>query len=96
MYAADEKDNFNASSLKIERPKGVQDYLDNLSTQVELQRELNERKRAQLKAEQEIRKLGENDSDVRIARERAVAEYDSVEAQRQQKKAADQAASSGK
>nr|WP_052138025.1 hypothetical protein [Citrobacter braakii] len=95
-YASDEKNNFNSSSIKIERPKGVQDYLDNLSTQVELQGELNERKRAQLKAEQEIRKLGGNENDVRLARERAAAEYDSVEAQKQQKKAADQAASSSK
>ncbi|HDR2790324.1 TPA: tape measure protein [Enterobacter asburiae] len=95
-YASDEKNNFNSSSIKVERPKGVQDYLDNLSTQVELQGELNERKRAQLKAEQEIRKLGGNENDVRLARERAAAEYDSVEAQKQQKKAADQAASSGK
>ena len=95
-YASDEKNNFNSSSIKVERPKGVQDYLDNLSTQVELQGELNERKRAQLKAEQEIRKLGGNESDVRLARERAAAEYDSVEAQKQQKKAADQASSSGK
>lgn len=95
-FAADEKNNFNSSSIKIERPKGVQDYLDNLNSQVELQGELNERKRAQLKAEQEIRKLGGNDNDVRLARERAAAEYDSIEAQRAQKKAADQAASSGK
>lgn len=95
-YATVEKEKFNSSSIKIERPKGVQDYLDKLSAQVELQGELNERKRAQLKAEQEIRKLGGNDNDVRLARERAAAEFDSVEAQRAQKKAAEQAASSGK
>ncbi|MFS9729905.1 tape measure protein [Enterobacter hormaechei] len=95
-YATAEKEKFNSSSIKIERPKGVQDYLDKLSAQVELQGELNERKRAQLKAEQEIRQLGGNENDVRLARERAAAEFDSVEAQRAQKKAADQAASSGK
>lgn len=95
-YATVEKEKFNSSSIKIERPKGVQDYLDKLSAQVELQGELNERKRAQLKAEQEIRQLGGNDNDVRLARERAAAEYDSVEAQKAQKKAVDQAASSGK
>ncbi|WP_436875799.1 tape measure protein [Siccibacter turicensis] len=95
-YAAEEKNNFNSTSLKIERPKGVQDYLDNLSAQVELQGELNERKRAQLKAEQEIRKLGGNDNDVRLARERAAAEYDSVEAQKEQKKAASESASASK
>ncbi|ELK1314920.1 tape measure protein [Escherichia coli] len=95
-YATVEKEKFNSSSIKIERPKGVQDYLDKLSAQVELQGELNERKRAQLKAEQEIRQLGGNDNDVRLARERAAAEFDSVEAQKAQKKAADQTASSGK
>lgn len=95
-FANAEKEKFNSSSIKIERPKGVQDYLDKLSAQVELQGELNERKRAQLKAEQEIRQLGGNENDVRLARERAAAEFDSVEAQRAQKKAADQAASSGK
>ncbi|MDU4065915.1 MAG: tape measure protein [Enterobacter asburiae] len=95
-YATVEKEKFNSSSIKIERPKGVQDYLDKLSAQVELQGELNERRRAQLKAEQEIRQLGGNDNDVRLARERAAAEYDSVEAQKAQKKAVDQAASSGK
>lgn len=95
-YATVEKEKFNSSSIKIERPKGVQDYLDKLSAQVELQGELNERKRAQLKAEQEIRQLGGNENDVRLARERAGAEFDSVEAQKAQKKAADQAASSGK
>ncbi|MDQ2127966.1 tape measure protein [Leclercia adecarboxylata] len=95
-FATAEKEKFNSSSIKIERPKGVQDYLDKLSAQVELQGELNERKRAQLKAEQEIRQLGGNENDVRLARERAAAEFDSVEAQRAQKKAADQAASSGK
>ena len=95
-FATAEKEKFNSSSIKIERPKGVQDYLDKLSAQVELQGELNERKRAQLKAEQEIRQLGGNENDVRLARERAAAEFDSVDAQRAQKKAADQAASSGK
>lgn len=95
-FATAEKEKFNSSSIKIERPKGVQDYLDKLSAQVELQGELNERKRAQLKAEQEIRQLGGNENDVRLARQRAAAEFDSVEAQRAQKKAADQAASSGK
>lgn len=95
-FATAEQEKFNSSSIKIERPKGVQDYLDKLSAQVELQGELNERKRAQLKAEQEIRQLGGNDNDVRLARDRAAAEFDSVEAQRAQKKAAEQAASSGK
>lgn len=95
-FAAGEKEKFNSSSIKIERPKGVQDYLDKLNTQVELQGELNERKRAQLKAEQEIRALGGNDNDVRLARERAAAEYDSVEAQKASKKAASESESAGK
>lgn len=85
-FAAKAKEKFNSSSLMVERPKDVQDYLDKLQDQVTLQSELNDRKRAQLRAEQDIRKLGGSEADVRLARERAVAEYDAQQAQQKGKK----------
>ncbi|ECC3197911.1 tape measure protein [Salmonella enterica subsp. enterica serovar Isangi] len=85
-FAAKAKDKFNSSSLMVERPKDVQDYLDKLQDQVTLQSELNDRKRAQLRAEQDIRKLGGSEADVRLARERAAAEYDAQQAQQKGKK----------
>ncbi|EOT7490964.1 tape measure protein [Enterobacter hormaechei] len=84
--AAKAKEKFNSSSLMVERPKDVQDYLDKLQDQVTLQSELNDRKRAQLRAEQDIRKLGGSEADVRLARERAAAEYDAQQAQQKGKK----------
>ncbi|WP_199639639.1 tape measure protein [Serratia sp. PAMC26656] len=92
-FATGEQEKFNATSLKVTRPKNVQDYLDGLQDQVELQGELNDRKRAQLKAEQQIRKLGGTEADVGLARDRAAAEYDSLQAQQAQKKAAKDSAS---
>ncbi|MEW5044959.1 tape measure protein [Enterobacter hormaechei] len=85
-FAAKAKEKFNSSSLMVERPKDVQDYLDKLQDQVTLQSELNDRKRAQLRAEQDIRKLGGREADVRLARERAAAEYDAQQAQQKGKK----------
>lgn len=85
-FAAKAKEKFNSSSLMVERPKDVQDYLNKLQDQVTLQSELNDRKRAQLKAEQDIRKLGGTEADVRLARERAAAEYDAQQAQQKGKK----------
>ncbi|WP_409243936.1 tape measure protein [Enterobacter hormaechei] len=85
-FAAKAKEKFNSSSLMVERPKDVQDYLDKLQDQVTLQGELNDRKRAQLRAEQDIRKLGGSEADVRLARERAAAEYDAQQAQQKSKK----------
>lgn len=92
-FAAKAKDKFNSSSLMVERPKNVQDYLDKLEDQVTLQGELNDRKRAQLRAEQDIRKLGGSEADVRLARERAAAEYDAQQAQQKGKKETKDAAS---
>lgn len=92
-FAAKAKDKFNSSSLMVERPKNVQDYLDKLEDQVRLQSELNDRKRAQLRAEQDIRKLGGSEADVRLARERAAAEYDAQQAQQKGKKETKDAAS---
>ncbi|VAE69425.1 phage tape measure protein [Enterobacter hormaechei] len=92
-FAAKAKEKFNSSSLMVERPKDVQDYLDKLQDQVTLQSELNDRKRAQLRAEQDIRKLGGSEADVRLARERAAAEYDAQQAQQKSKKATKDAAS---
>lgn len=92
-FAAKAKDKFNSSSLMVERPKNVQDYLDKLEDQVTLQSELNDRKRAQLRAEQDIRKLGGSEADVRLARERAAAEYDAQQAQQKSKKETKDAAS---
>lgn len=85
-FAAKAKEKYNSSSLMVERPKDVQDYLDKLQDQVTLQSELNDRKRAQLRAEQDIRKLGGTEADVRLARERAAAEYDAQQAQQKGKK----------
>lgn len=92
-FAAKAKEKFNSSSLMVERPKDVQDYLDKLQDQVTLQSELNDRKRAQLRAEQDIRKLGGSEADVRLARERAAAEYDAQKAQQDTKKATKDSAS---
>ncbi len=103
-FASKAKDKFNSSSLMVERPKDVQDYLNKLQDQVTLQSELNDRKRAQLKAEQDIRKLyagSANDEkskrqmerDVGLARERAAAEYDAQQAQQKSKKETKDAAS---
>ncbi|HGH3375151.1 TPA: tape measure protein [Kluyvera cryocrescens] len=95
-FAAKAKEKFNSSSLIVERPKDVQDYLDKLQDQVTLQSELNDRKRAQLRAEQDIRKLGGSEADVRLARERAAAEYDAQQAQQKGKKETKDATSEAK
>ena len=92
-FASRAKDKFNSSSLKVERPKNVQDYLDKLQEQVTLQSELNDRKRAQLKVEQDIRNLGGSEADVNLARDRAAAEYDAQQAQQKSKKATKEATS---
>lgn len=89
-FAAKAKDKFNSSSLMVERPKDVQEYLDKLQDQVTLQSELNDRKRAQLRAEQDIRKLGGSEADVNLARDRAAAEYDAQQAQQNSKKLGNQ------
>ncbi len=86
-FASRAKDKFNSQSLIVERPKNVQDYLDKLNDQVEIQGELNDRKRAQLKAEKDIRSLGGSEQDVLLARERAGAEFDATKAIQEQKKA---------
>lgn len=95
-FASKAKDKFNSSSLMVERPKDVQEYLDKLQDQVTLQSELNDRKRAQLRAEQDIRKLGGSEADVNLARDRAAAEYDAQQAQQNSKKVTKEAASEAK
>lgn len=95
-FAAKAKDKFNFSSLMVERPKDVQEYLDKLQDQVTLQSELNDRKRAQLRAEQDIRKLGGSEADVNLARDRAAAEFDAQQAQQNNKKATKEAESEAK
>lgn len=95
-FASRAKDKFNSQSLIVERPKNVQDYLDKLNDQVEIQGELNDRKRAQLKAEKDIRTLGGSEQDVMLARERAGAEFDATKAIQDQKKAAKEGVSEGK
>ncbi len=92
-FAAKAKEKFNSSSLMVERPKDVQEYLDKLQDQVTLQSELNDRKRAQLRAEQDIRKLGGSEADVNLARDRAAAEFDAQQAQQNNKKATKEAES---
>ncbi|QGF21979.1 tail length tape measure protein [Erwinia phage Midgardsormr38] len=106
-FASQQKDKFNSSSIKVERPQNIQDYLDKQAQQVELQSELNDRKRAQLKAEQDIRNLAGKDStdgaskdrleqDVLLARQRAGAEFDATKAIQEQKKATKENAAEGK
>ncbi|ELY4307187.1 tape measure protein [Cronobacter sakazakii] len=103
-FAARAKDKFNSSSLTVSRPKDIQDYLDKQQDQITLQSELNERKRAQLKAEQDIRNLAAKDNAspedtenyVRLARERAGAEFDLEKAEKARKKAEAEAESQGK
>lgn len=95
-FAAKAKDKFNSSSLMVERPKDVQEYLDKLQDQVTLQSELNDRRRAQLRAEQDIRKLGGSEADVNLARDRAAAEFDAQQAQQNNKKATKEAESEAK
>ena len=95
-FAAMAKVIFNSSSLMVERPKDVQEYLDKLQDQVTLQSELNDRKRAQLRAEQDIRKLGGSEADVNLARDRAAAEFDAQQAQQNNKKATKDATAEAK
>lgn len=95
-FAAKAKEKFNSSSLMVERPKDVQEYLDKLQDQVTLQSEFNDRKRAQLRAEQDIRKLGGSEADVNLARDRAAAEFDAQQAQQNNKKATKEAESESK
>lgn len=92
-FAAKAKQNFNSSSLKVERTKNIQEYLDKQLEQIELQSEFNDKKRAQLKAEQEIRNLGGTDADINLARERAGVEFDAEQAiakRRKEQKQAEQ------
>lgn len=104
--ASKAKDKFNSSSIKIERPQNIQDYLDKQEQQVVLQSELNDRKRAQLKAEQDIRNLAEKDNtdgaskdrleqDILLARQRAGAEFDATKAIQEQKKATKESTAEG-
>ncbi|MFK3927432.1 tape measure protein [Serratia bockelmannii] len=95
-FAGRAKEKFNSQSLIVERPKNVQDYLDKLNDQVEIQGELNDRKRAQLKAEKDIRSLGGSEQDVLLARERAGAEFDATKAIQEQKKATKEGIAQGK
>lgn len=95
-FAAKAKEKFNASSLQVQRPAKVQDYLDKLLEQVEIEGEIDARKRSQLKAEKEIRALGGDDAAVNLARQRAGAEYDAQQAQRDLKKENSAAASEQK
>ncbi|BEL80149.1 hypothetical protein SM12BL3_14560 [Serratia marcescens] len=95
-FASRAKDKFNSQSLIVERPKNVQDYLDKLNEQVEIQSELNDRKRAQLKAEKDIRTLGGSEQDVMLARDRAGAEFDATKAIQEQKQATKEGIAEGK
>lgn len=95
-FAGRAKEKFNSQSLIVERPKNVQDYLDKLNDQVEIQGELNDRKRAQLKAEKDIRSLGGSEQDVLLARKRAGAEFDATKAIQEQKKATKEGIAEGK
>ncbi|MGU8111669.1 tape measure protein [Serratia marcescens] len=106
-FASRAKEKFNSQSLIVDRPKNIQDYLDKQQQQIELKSELNDRKRAQLKAEQDIRNLAGNDSadaasqerleqDVILARERAGVEYDKSQAIKESNKATKEGIAEGK
>lgn len=106
-FASRAKDKFNSQSLIVDRPKNIQDYLDKQQQQIELQSELNDRKRAQLKAEQDIRNLAGNDNldaaskerlerDVILARERAGIEFDKTQAIKESNKATKEGIAEGK
>ncbi|WP_240023958.1 tape measure protein [Serratia marcescens] len=95
-FAGRAKEKFNSQNLIVERPKNVQDYLDKLNDQVEIQGELNDRKRAQLKAEKDIRALGGSEQDVMLARERAGAEFDATKAIQEQKQVTKEGIAEGK
>ncbi|MBH2623797.1 tape measure protein [Serratia marcescens] len=106
-FASRAKEKFNSQSLIVDRPKNIQDYLDNQQQQIELQSELNDRKRAQLKAEHDIRNLAGNDNvdaasqerleqDVILARERAGVEYDKSQAIKESNKATKEGIAEGK
>ncbi|WP_311791736.1 MULTISPECIES: tape measure protein [Pantoea] len=97
--AASAKERFNSTSLIITRPKEIQDYLDNQQEQIDLQSEFNEKKRAQLKAEMDIRNLAKKDGstnsdqierDVQLARERAGVTFDQQKAEENRRKAQQQ------
>ncbi|MBN5380649.1 tape measure protein, partial [Serratia marcescens] len=106
-FAGRAKEKFNSQSLIVDRPKNIQDYLDKQQQQIALQSELNDRKRAQLKAEQDIRNLAGNDiadaasqerleQDVILARERAGVEYDKSQAIKESNKATKEGIAEGK
>ena len=98
-FASRAKERFNSSSLIVSRPKDIQDYLDNQQEQIDLQSEFNEKKRAQLKAEMDIRNLAKKDGstdsdqierDVQLARERAGVTFDQQKAEENRRKAQQQ------
>ncbi|WP_075180623.1 tape measure protein [Pantoea sp. 1.19] len=98
-FASRAKETFNSTSLIVSRPKDIQDYLDNQQEQIDLQSEFNEKKRAQLKAEMEIRNLAKKDGspdsdqierDVQLARARAGVAFDQQKAEENRRKAQQQ------
>lgn len=98
-FASRAKEKFNSTSLIVSRPKDIQDYLDNQQEQIDLQSEFNEKKRAQLKAEMDIRNLAKKDGstdsdqierDVQLARERAGVTFDQQKAEENRRKAQQQ------
>jgi len=98
-FASRAKEKFNSTSLIVTRPKDIQDYLDNQQEQIDLQSEFNEKKRAQLKAEMDIRNLAKKDGstdsdqierDVKLARERAGVTFDMQKAEENRRKAQQQ------
>ncbi|WES69666.1 tape measure protein [Superficieibacter sp. HKU1] len=103
-FSSRAKDKFNSTSLLVDRPKDIQDYLDGQQDQIELQGIFNDRLRAQKKAEKEIRALAkkaqstpeDTENYVTMARQRAGAEYDATKALSDRKKADKSAASETK
>lgn len=94
-FAAGAKEKFNATSLIVNRPKDIQDYLDGQQEQIDLQSQFNEKKREQQKAEMDIRNLAKKDTsidpeqlerDVALARERAGVSFDQKKAEEERRK----------
>lgn len=94
--ASKAKANFNSTSLIVERPKKLQEYLDKLQERVEVESILNDRLREQQEAENDALALGGSDNDIKMARDRAGAIYDSRKAQQEYNKEQKEGQSSAK
>lgn len=82
-FTAKAQENFNSSSIMVQRDPKVQGMLDDLQSENDLLHETSLRKREQLKVEQQLRAKGASEADIRLARERAGANYDLAQAEKE-------------